>query len=73
MLGGSTESRLPARAGPEKGIAGSILVLWPRLTPLGSLFNQLQAAREICPAAGVDLGYADVLGLMLAAIWFTRR
>jgi hypothetical protein len=53
-------------------VAGSILVLWPLLTPLGSLFSQLQAGDIVMPMESI-LGFADVLGLMVAAIWFARR
>jgi hypothetical protein len=53
-------------------VAGSILVLWPLLTPLGSLFNEMQAGDIVMPMESI-LGFADVLGLMVAAIWFARR
>ena len=53
-------------------VAGSILVLWPLLTPLGSLFSQIQAADIVMPMESI-LGFADVLALMVAAIWFARR
>jgi membrane protease YdiL (CAAX protease family) len=53
-------------------VAGSILVLWPLLTPLGSLFNQIQAGDMVLPMESI-FGFADVLGLMVAAIWFARR
>jgi membrane protease YdiL (CAAX protease family) len=53
-------------------VAGSILVLWPLLTPLGSLFTQIQAGDRVMPMESI-LGFADVLGLMVAAIWFARR
>jgi membrane protease YdiL (CAAX protease family) len=53
-------------------VAGSILVLWPLLTPLGSLFNQIQAGDMVLPMESI-LGFADVLGLMVVAIWFARR
>jgi uncharacterized protein len=52
--------------------AGSILVLWPLLTPLGSLFNQLQASELVLPLAAI-LGFVDILGLMVAAIWLAIR
>jgi hypothetical protein len=52
--------------------AGSILVLWPLLTPLGSLFSQIQAGDMVLPMESI-LGFLDVLGLMVAAIWFARR
>jgi hypothetical protein len=53
-------------------VTGSILVLWPLLTPLGSLFSQMQAGDIVLPMESI-LGFADVLGLMVAAIWFARR
>jgi membrane protease YdiL (CAAX protease family) len=53
-------------------LAGSILVLWPLLTPLGSLFSQVNAGDIVLPMEAI-LGFADVLGLMVAAIWFARR
>jgi hypothetical protein len=53
-------------------VAGSILVLWPLLTPLGSLFNQIQGGDIAMPMESI-LGFADVLALMVAAIWFARR
>jgi hypothetical protein len=53
-------------------LAGSILVLWPLLTPLGSLFNQIQSSDIVLPMESI-LGFADVMVLMLAAIWFARR
>ena len=52
--------------------AGSVLVLWPLLTPLGSLFNQLQAGDVAMPMIAI-LGFADLFGLMLGAIWYARR
>jgi len=53
-------------------VAGSILVLWPLLTPLGSLFNQLQAADIVLPLESI-LGFADVLALIIAALWLAHR
>jgi membrane protease YdiL (CAAX protease family) len=53
-------------------VAGSILVLWPLLTPLGSLFNQIQAGDIVMPMESI-LGFADLLVLMVGAIWFARR
>jgi hypothetical protein len=53
-------------------VTGSILVLWPLLTPLGSLFSQMQAGDIVLPMESI-LGFAEVLGLMVAAIWFARR
>jgi len=53
-------------------VAGSILVLWPLLTPLGSLFNQLQAGDIVLPLESI-LGFADILALMVVALWLARR
>jgi hypothetical protein len=53
-------------------VAGSILVLWPLLTPLGSFFNQVQGGDIVMPMESI-LGFADLLVLMVAAIWFARR
>lgn len=40
-------------------LVGSILVLWPLLTPLGSFFNQLQASDIELPWTSIA-GFADV-------------
>jgi membrane protease YdiL (CAAX protease family) len=53
-------------------VAGSIVVLWPLLTPLGSLFNQLQAGDIVLPMESI-IGFADVLALMAVALWLARR
>jgi membrane protease YdiL (CAAX protease family) len=53
-------------------VAGSILVLWPLLTPLGSLFSQLQASELVLPLESI-LGFVDILALMGAAIWLAVR
>ena len=53
-------------------VAGSVLVLWPLLTPLGSLFNQLQTATFTLPMESI-FGFADVLGVMVAVIWLAWR
>jgi membrane protease YdiL (CAAX protease family) len=53
-------------------VAGSLLVLWPLLTPLGSLFSQLQASELVLPLESI-FGFADILGLMVAAIWLAVR
>ena len=50
----------------------SVLVLWPLLTPLGSLFAQLEAGDIELPWASL-LGFADVLAVIVAAIWLARR
>jgi membrane protease YdiL (CAAX protease family) len=53
-------------------LASSIFVLWPLLTPLGSLFSQVSSGDIVLPMEAI-LGFADVLGLMIATIWFARR
>jgi hypothetical protein len=50
----------------------SVLVLWPLLTPLGSFFAQLEAADIELPWASI-LAFADVLAMIVAAIWLARR
>ena len=55
-------------------ITENVLVLWPLLTPLGAFFNNLEAgdlAGQL-PWASIA-GFADVLGLMVAAIWLGHR
>lgn len=53
-------------------VAGSIFVLWPLLTPLGSLFNQLQASDIVLPLESI-LGFADIFALIVATLWLARR
>lgn len=50
----------------------NVLVLWPLLTPLGSFFNNLNSGDIELPWEAI-LGFADVLGLMAAAVWLGRR
>ncbi|MGX1161262.1 hypothetical protein FBY31_0364 [Arthrobacter sp. SLBN-100] len=50
----------------------NVLVLWPLLTPLGSFFNNLNIGEIELPWAAI-LGFADVLGLMVASIWLAQR
>ena len=50
----------------------NVLVLWPLLTPLGSFFNNLNSGDIELPWAAI-LGFADVLGLMVASIWLGHR
>jgi hypothetical protein len=47
-------------------------VLWPLLTPLGSFFNNLNSGDIDLPWEAI-LGFADVLGLMVASIWLGHR
>jgi hypothetical protein len=55
-------------------ISTNVLVLWPLLIPLGSFFAQLQSGELIgeLPWAAIA-GFADVMGLMAAIIWFAHR
>ncbi|MGN6574597.1 MAG: lysostaphin resistance A-like protein, partial [Nocardioides sp.] len=53
-------------------LARNLLVLWPLLTPLGSFFANVEAADIDLPWASIA-GFADVLGLMVAAWWLARR
>ena len=53
-------------------VAGSVLVLWPLLIPLGSFFNQLQASDLVLPLEAI-LGFVDIFGLMVGAIWLAAR
>ncbi|SDL44440.1 hypothetical protein SAMN04487916_10939 [Arthrobacter sp. ov407] len=50
----------------------NVLVLWPLLTPLGSFFNSLNSGDIELPWEAI-LGFADVLGLMAAAVWLGHR
>jgi hypothetical protein len=50
----------------------NILVIWPLLTPIGAFFNNLEGGDIVLPWAAI-LGFADVLGLMAAAVWFAAR
>jgi membrane protease YdiL (CAAX protease family) len=55
-------------------VANNVFVLWPLLTPMGSFFAQLESGELAgqLPWAAI-LGFADVIGLMAAAIWLARR
>ena len=53
-------------------VARNVVVMWPLLVPLGSLYNNLQGGDITMPWAAI-LGFADVLGLMLAALWLAAR
>ncbi|HKZ19330.1 MAG TPA: CPBP family intramembrane glutamic endopeptidase [Acidimicrobiia bacterium] len=54
--------------------ARNILVLWPLLTPLGSLFAQLEGGELVgrLPWAAL-FGFADVMAVMATAIWLAHR
>lgn len=53
-------------------IPRNLLVLWPLLTPLGSFFSTVDAGDIEMPWMSI-LGFADVLALMVGAIWWARR
>jgi hypothetical protein len=55
-------------------LCGNLLVLWPLLTPMGSFFAQLDSGDLVgkLPWAAI-LGFADVLGLMVAAVVLAHR
>jgi uncharacterized protein len=53
-------------------LARNVLVLWPLLTPLGSFYAQLQDENIELPWASI-LGFIDVAGVMIAAIWLAYR
>jgi hypothetical protein len=55
-------------------LSGNVLVLWPLLIPLGSLFAQLEAGDLVgeLPWASVA-GFADVLVVMAVVIWLAAR
>ena len=50
----------------------NVLILWPLLTPMGAFFNNLDNGEIDLPWASL-LGFADVVLLMAAAIWFAHR
>jgi hypothetical protein len=50
----------------------SIFVLWPLLTPVGALFNNLEAGDIVLPWASIA-GFANVLAAMAAVIWLAAR
>ena len=55
-------------------ISSNVLVLWPLLTPMGSFFAQLESGELTgqLPWAAIA-GFADVIGLIVAVIWFAHR
>lgn len=50
----------------------NVLVLWPLLTPLGSLFNNLEAGDIVLPWASMA-GFGEVLAAMGVVLWFAHR
>ena len=53
-------------------LVNNILVLWPLLTPIGALFNSLEAGDIELPWASIA-GFANVLAAMAAIIWLAAR
>ncbi|MDP9987556.1 CPBP family intramembrane metalloprotease [Arthrobacter sp. FW306-05-C] len=53
-------------------VARNLIVLWPLLVPLGSFYSNLRGGSIRMPWEAI-LGFADVLGLMVAAVWFAAR
>jgi uncharacterized protein len=50
----------------------NILVFWPLLIPLGSLYNNLRSGGIELPWAAIA-GFVDVMAIMLTVIWLARR
>jgi uncharacterized protein len=53
-------------------ITENVLVLWPLLTPIGSLFNNLEAGDIVLPWASIA-GFANVLAAMAVVVWLAAR
>ena len=53
-------------------VTGNIIVLWPLFIPLGSFYNNLRGGSIQMPWEAI-LGFADVLALMVAGVWFAAR
>jgi uncharacterized protein len=53
-------------------VARNLIVLWPLLTPLGSFYANLEAGDIDLPWASIA-GFAEVLVVMLVAVWLTVR
>ena len=51
---------------------GNVLVLWPLLTPVGSLFNNLEAGDIVLPWASMA-GFGQVLAAMGVVLWLAHR
>jgi len=50
----------------------NVLILWPLLTPLGSLFNNLEAGDIVLPWASMA-GFGQVLAAMGVVLWIAHR
>lgn len=53
-------------------VVRNLIVLWPLLVPLGSFYNNLRGGDIQMPWEAI-LGFVDVLGLMLAAMWLAAK
>ena len=53
-------------------LTGSVLVLWPLLTPLGALYANLEAADIELPWASIA-GFVDVAVVMAVLVWLAHR
>ena len=53
-------------------LAGSVLVLWPLLTPLGALHANLEAGDIELPWASIA-GFVDVAVVMAVLVWLAHR
>jgi len=55
-------------------ITANLLAIWPLLTPLGGFFNQLKSGDLAGQLPWISiLGFADILAVMVIAIWLTAR
>jgi hypothetical protein len=50
----------------------NVLILWPLLTPLGSLFNNLESGDIVLPWASMA-GFGQVLIAMFVVLWLGQR
>lgn len=73
---GSTEIVFLAGLGVVYAVAfratRNVFVLWPLLTPLGSLFNNLEAGDIVLPWASM-VGFGEVLIAMAVVLWLAHR
>ena len=53
-------------------LTGSVLVLWPLLTPLGALYANLEAGDIELPWASIA-GFVDVAVVMAVLVWLAHR
>ena len=67
-----TESTQAAQFLNLGAVSVDAIVLWPLLTPLGAFYNNLRTGDIDLPWASIA-GFADVIGLMVLAIWLGYR